>query len=168
MSRLAKKPAVLPQGVQVTVSGSTVTVKGSKGSLSFDLSPGVGAEVKDNEAMIVALPELKHEPFLGLDKSRLNNAIVGVTTGFTKTLELVGVGFRAAVKGNVLDLNLGFSHPCELAIPQGIEVKVEKNTVVQVSGIDKVLVGQFAATIRSKRKPEPYKGKGVKLSLIHI
>jgi large subunit ribosomal protein L6 len=162
MSRLAKKPAILPKGVQITVSGSKVDVKGPKGDLTLILSAGVNVEVDKEEAKIVATEHLKHLPFLGLDKSRLDNAITGVTEGFKKTLELVGVGYRAALKGNNLDLSLGFSHTCELAIPAGIKVEVEKNTTIHVSGIDKALVGQFSATIRSKRPPEPYKGKGVK------
>ena len=162
MSRLAKKPAILPKGVQITVSGSKVDVKGPKGALTLILSEGVNVEVDKEEAKVVATESLKHLPFLGLDKSRLDNAIEGVTDGFKKTLELVGVGYRAALKGNNLDLSLGFSHPCELAIPAGLKVEVEKNTTIHVSGIDKSLVGQFSATIRSKRPPEPYKGKGVK------
>lgn len=162
MSRLAKKPAHIPKGVQVAVTGNKAEIKGPKGSVSISLSPGVKLQVEGELASIVATDQLIHQPFLGLDKSRLNNALVGVTTGFKKTLELVGVGYRAAVKGNILDLSLGFSHPCELTIPQGIEVKVEKNTVIHVSGIDKAEVGQFSANIRSKRPPEPYKGKGVK------
>jgi len=162
MSRLAKKPAKLPSGVQVTVSGDQVTIKGPKGTLSYKLNTGVTIKVANDEALIEATNELTHEPFLGLEKSRLNNAIVGVTEEFTKVLELVGVGYRAAVKGKILDLSLGFSHPCELAIPEGLNVAIEKNTVIKVTGADKALVGQFSATIRSKRPPEPYKGKGVK------
>lgn len=162
MSRLAKKPAILPKGVQVTVSGSKVDVKGTKGTISFTLNEGVNAVVDGEEVSIVATEELKHKPFLGLEISRLKNAIVGVSEGFKKTLQLVGVGYKAAVKGKVIDLSLGFSHPCELTIPEGLTVEVEKNTTIHVSGADKVAVGQFSATIRSKRPPEPYKGKGVK------
>ncbi|MCH9621262.1 MAG: 50S ribosomal protein L6 [Chlamydiia bacterium] len=162
MSRLAKKPAILPKGVQVSVSGREITVKGPKGTISYELNDGVNVEVSENEANIIATDELSHKPFLGLEKSRLINSIIGVTEEFTKVLELVGVGYRAAVKGKILDLSLGFSHPCELAIPEGLKIAVEKNTVVKVTGVDKALVGQFSATIRSKRPPEPYKGKGVK------
>jgi large subunit ribosomal protein L6 len=162
MSRLAKKPAILPKGVEITLIGNKVDVKGPKGAITLLLSPGIKVEVNGESAMVLPTEELTHLPFLGLDKSRLNNAITGVSAGFSKKLELVGVGYRAAVKGKILDLSLGFSHPCELNIPEGIEVKVEKNTLIEVSGIDVVMVGQFSATIRSKRPPEPYKGKGVK------
>jgi large subunit ribosomal protein L6 len=162
MSRLAKKPSQLPKGVEISVSGNTISVKGPKGVLAFELNTGVSVTVDGDIVNVVANDELKHQPFLGLEKSRLDNAILGVSQGYTKTLELVGVGYRAAVKGTILDLSLGFSHPCELIIPDGLTIKVEKNTLVHVSGIDKALVGQFSATIRSKRPPEPYKGKGVK------
>ena len=162
MSRLAKKPAKLPNGVTVNVLDKAIEVKGPKGVLSLNLNEGIRVVLKEDTLIVEEADNLKHYPFLGLDTSRVNNALKGVSEGFTKTLELVGVGYRAALKGNILDLSLGFSHPCELSIPQGIEIKIEKNTVIHVSGIDKVLVGQFSATIRSKRPPEPYKGKGVK------
>jgi len=154
MSKLVKRPTTLPTGVQVTVDGAKVSVKGPKGLITLSLH--------GNTANVVISEAIKHVPFAGLDKARLNNAVIGVSQGYKKTLELVGVGYRAALKGNILDLSLGFSHPCELSIPQGITVEVEKNTKIHVSGTDKVLVGQFSATIRSKRPPEPYKGKGVK------
>lgn len=162
MSRLAKKPATIPNGVQVSLKERNVEVKGPKGLIIFKLSPGVDLKIEENSAVVTAKDTLQHEPFLGLDMSRLTNALVGVTDGYKKTLELVGVGYRAAVKGTTIALSLGFSHPCDLAIPQGIDVKVESNTKIHISGPDKALVGQFSATIRSKRPPEPYKGKGVK------
>ncbi|MCH9617000.1 MAG: 50S ribosomal protein L6 [Chlamydiia bacterium] len=162
MSRLAKKPVELPKGVEVTLAGDLVTVKGPKGSISITLSKGVKVELTKETLAVVGTDELTHHPFLGLDISRLKNALEGVSTGFKKTLELVGVGYKAAVKGSDLDLSLGFSHPCILAIPKSLKVEVEKNTRIHVSGVDKVEVGQFSATIRSKRPPEPYKGKGVK------
>ncbi len=162
MSRLAKKGVALPKGVEVSLDGKKVTVKGPKGSLSFTLNEGVEFTKEADMVGVSAGSDLKHEPFLGLDISRLKNALTGVSTGFKKTLELVGVGYKAAVKGNTVDLSLGFSHPCILDIPEGIKVEVEKNTTIHVSGVDKMVVGQFSATIRSKRPPEPYKGKGVK------
>ena len=162
MSRLAKKPVELPKGVDVSVSGDVVTVKGPKGSLTMKLSKGVKVDLENGMAGVSGTEELSHLPFLGLDISRLKNAIEGVSTGFKKTLELVGVGYKAAVKGKILDLSLGFSHPCELTIPDTLQIEVVKNTTIHVSGVDKVEVGQFSATIRSKRPPEPYKGKGVK------
>lgn len=162
MSRLAKKGLPLPKGVEVTHEGKKVTVKGPKGSLSFTLNEGVELTKESDMVGVTTGADLKHEPFLGLDVSRLKNALTGVSEGFKKTLELVGVGYKAAVKGNTVDLSLGFSHPCVLNIPEGIKVEVEKNTTIHVSGVDKMEVGQFSATIRSKRPPEPYKGKGVK------
>ena len=162
MSKLVKKPTEVPKNVHITIHGSKVDVKGPKGLISLNLNEGISVVIEGDIANIVADKEIKHPPFAGLDKSRLNNAIIGVTQGYKKTLELVGVGYRAAIKGNMLDLSLGFSHPCLLLIPEGITIEVEKNTKIHVSGIDKVIVGQFSATIRSKRPPEPYKGKGVK------
>jgi large subunit ribosomal protein L6 len=162
MSRLAKKPVELPKGVEVTLAGDVVTVKGPKGSISITLNKGVKLELSKETLGVTGSDELTHRPFLGLDISRLKNAVTGVSTGFKKTLELVGVGYKAAIKGSDLDLSLGFSHPCILAIPKSLKVEVEKNTRIHVSGVDKVEVGQFSATIRSKRPPEPYKGKGVK------
>lgn len=162
MSRLAKKAIALPKGVEVSQKGEEVIVKGPKGSLAFTLSEGVKLDLDKDSVGISAGDDLKHEPFLGLDVSRLKNALTGVSTGFKKTLQLVGVGYKAALKGNDLDLSLGFSHPCVLAIPDGIKVEIEKHTTIHVSGVDKMVVGQFSATVRSKRPPEPYKGKGVK------
>jgi large subunit ribosomal protein L6 len=162
MSKLVKKPTELPKDVSITILGRKVDIKGPKGLISLNLNEGISVVVDGNTANVVAEEGISHPPFAGLEKARLNNAIIGVTVGYKKTLELVGVGYRAALKGNKLDLSLGFSHPCELLIPQGITVEVEKNTKIHISGIDKVQVGQFSATIRSKRPPEPYKGKGVK------
>lgn len=162
MSRLAKKPIAIPKGVEVKLNNRTVEVKGPKGKLEVRTSKGVAVKIEENSILIESGETLTHRPFLGLDASRLSNALQGVTDGYSKTLELVGVGYKAAVKGKNIELSLGFSHPCILPMPEGIDVKVESNTKVHVSGIDKALVGQFSATIRSKRPPEPYKGKGVK------
>lgn len=162
MSRLAKKPIKILKNVTVTVKNNDVTVKGPKGTLILHIVDGVVLEIKGDELHFSATEAIERKAFLGLEIRRLENAILGVAQGFEKKLELVGVGFKAAVKGKDVDLSLGYSHPNVLAIPQGLEVKIEKNTLISIIGIDKQLVGQFAATIRSLRPPEPYKGKGIK------
>lgn len=163
MSRKGKLPIPLPKSVEVKVSGTEVTVKGPKGSLAQSLVPGINVKVEDGQ-VIVSIDEngqdLGH--FHGLYRTLINNMVVGTTEGFEKRLEMVGVGYRAAVQGDLLDLQLGFSHPTKLPIPKGLTVKVEKNTLIIISGFDKHLVGQFAATIRSQRPPEPYQGKGIR------
>ncbi len=163
MSRVGKTPVPLKKGVEVTIKDNTVTIKGPKGTLTQNLMVGITVK-EENETLVLSIPEDKEElsAFHGLYRSLINNMVIGVTEGFSKDLELIGVGYRAAVKGNALDLQLGFSHPMLLDIPQGLEVKVEKNTQVTVSGCDKQAVGQFAALVRAKRPPEPYKGKGVR------
>ncbi len=163
MSRLAKKPLELPQGTELNFSNGLVTVKGAKGQLKQDTMPGI--VVKQEEKNIwVSLDEKIHikKPFLGLYLSLIKNMIEGVSKGFEKKLQLIGVGYRAAVSGNSLDLKVGYSHPTLLTIPEGIEVKVEKSVAISVTGIDKRAVGQFAADIRAVRPPEPYKGKGIR------
>lgn len=162
MSRLAKKPIECPKGVEVKLDSKKVSVKGPKGSMDVEIIDGIGVEVADGKVELIAKPELKHTPFLGLNRSLINNAVIGVSEGFEKKLELIGVGFKAAVKGNTLDLALGFSHPCILDIPEGLKVDVVKNTQISITGVDKRVVGQFAATVRALRPPEPYKGKGVR------
>lgn len=162
MSRKGKLPIPLPKNVEVKVSGTEVTVKGPKGTLQQSLVPGIQVQV-ENQQVIVTIPEdqdLGH--FHGLYRALIDNMVKGTTDGFEKRLEMVGVGYRAAVQGDLLDLQLGFSHPTKLPIPKGLTVKVDKNTVIIISGSDKHLVGQFAATIRSKRPPEPYQGKGIR------
>jgi large subunit ribosomal protein L6 len=163
MSRKGKLPIPLPKGVEVKVSDTEVFVKGPKGSLQQKLVPGIQVKVEGNQ-VIVSLDEehsdLNH--YYGLYRALINNMVVGTTEGFEKRLEMVGVGYRAAVQGDLLDLQLGFSHPTKLPIPKGLTVKVDKNTVIIISGFDKHLVGQFAATVRSKRPPEPYQGKGIR------
>ncbi len=163
MSRLAKKPIELPQGTELKSDKGTVTVKGSKGQLQLDLMPGIVVTQEESNVW-VALDEKIHikKPFLGLFRSLIGNMVEGVSKGFEKRLQLIGVGYRAAVSGNKLDLKVGYSHPTELVIPEGIEVKVEKSVTIIVTGIDKRAVGQFAADIRSVRPPEPYKGKGIR------
>lgn len=163
MSRLGKAPIPLPKGVEVKASNSEVEVKGPKDTLKLSLPNGISVKVDEGQ-LIVIYDEASglDKPMHGLYRSLINNAVIGVSTGFSKELSLIGVGYRAAVKGNVLDLQLGFSHPSQVEIPTGIQVTVEKSTLIKVTGANKQLVGQFAADVRSLRPPEPYKGKGVR------
>lgn len=163
MSRKGKLPIPLPKGVEVKVSDAEISVKGPKGALNQKLVPGIRVNVESNQ-VLVSLDEGQNDigHFFGLYRSLINNMVIGTTEGFEKRLEMIGVGYRAAVQGELLDLLLGFSHPTKLPIPKGLTVKVEKNTLIIISGFDKHLVGQFAANIRSKRPPEPYQGKGIR------
>ena len=163
MSRIGKKPVPLPKGVTASVEGQTVKVKGPKGELSVKLVREVSAKV--DEHGITVTPDKDQErsaQMWGLSRSLVNNLVTGVTTGFTQRLEIQGVGYRAAVQGKNLNLQLGFSHDVVYPIPAGIIITSEKPTQLSVSGIDKQLVGQVAAEIRGYRRPEPYKGKGVR------
>ncbi|MGB5215422.1 MAG: 50S ribosomal protein L6 [Anderseniella sp.] len=163
MSRIGKKPVPVPSGVTVTLEGQTVKVKGSKGELQVQLVDLV--EVKHENDEITVSPVDQSKPARsawGLSRTLIANMVTGVTDGFTKTLEINGVGYRAALQGQGLQLNLGYSHDVVYAIPQGIDIKVPKPTEIVVSGIDKQRVGQVASEIRAWRPPEPYKGKGVK------
>lgn len=163
MSRKGKLPIPLPKGIEVKASKNEVSVKGPKGTLHLTMKPGIVIEVEESFVNI-ALDE-KHQDagnFHGLYRSIINNMIIGAEKGFERKLEMIGVGYRAAVHGQNLDLQIGYSHPTQLAIPQGLQVKVEKNTQIFISGIDKQQVGQFAATIRAIRPPEPYQGKGIR------
>ena len=164
MSRIGKAPINVPSGVEVSVNGSTVTVKGPKGTLSRTLIGGITVR-QDGSTLLVERPDEARESrsLHGLSRALVNNMVVGVTEGFAKELEIVGVGYRAEAKGaNALRLNLGFSHPVDFPGPDGITFEVPVQTRIIVKGIDKELVGQVAANIRSIRKPEPYKGKGVR------
>ena len=163
MSRIGKKPVALPKGVTASVDGQTVKVKGPKGELSVKLGREVSAKV--DEHGITITPDKAQEragQMWGLSRSLVNNLVVGVTQGFTQKLEIQGVGYRAAVQGKTLNLQLGFSHDVPYPIPAGISIVTEKPTSIAISGIDKQLVGQVAAEIRGWRPPEPYKGKGVR------
>ena len=162
MSRLTKIPVKMPKGVEVKKNALSVTIKGPKGQVELTIDQGV--EFKEEGGMLhfSAGELLKEAPLLGLHKRRIENAIIGVTEGFEKKLELVGVGYKAALNGKDLGLSLGYSHPCSVPIPDGVTVTVEKNTQVKITGADKQVIGQFAATVRSLRPPEPYKGKGVR------
>ena len=165
MSRIGKLPVAIPAGVTVEVKeGNVVTVKGPKGTLERALAPEMTIKVEDGHVVVTRPSDLKKMKSLhGLTRTLVNNMIVGVSAGYTKTLEINGVGYRAAKSGNKLTLNLGYSHPVEMVDPEGIESKVDQNKII-ISGIDKEKVGQFAAEIRDKRRPEPYKGKGIKYS----
>jgi len=164
MSRIAKAPIAIENGIEVNVNGQTVEVKGSKGTLSIEVHDFVSVTVEDNK-LIFAPKDASNKygwAMAGTMRSLVSNLVIGVSTGWSKTLTLIGVGYRAAMKGKVLDLNLGFSHPVEFQIPEGIEIAVPSNTEIIVSGSNKQLVGQVAADIRSYRPPEPYKGKGIR------
>lgn len=169
MSRIGKKPVPLPKGVTASVDGKLVKVKGPKGELSVKLVPQVDAKVEADG--ITVTPNLNMDQarqMWGLSRTLVNNLVVGVTTGFQQKLEINGVGYRAAVQGKNLNLQLGFSHDVAYPIPAGITITAEKPTQLTVAGIDKQLVGQVAAEIRNYRRPEPYKGKGVKYAEEHI
>ena len=165
MSRVAKKPVNLPEGVTVTVDAGSVTVKGAKGTLSLPLAEGVLVEQVD-KAINVKLAEgaAVQEAKAGSTRAHLANMVEGVTKGFERKLELVGVGYRAAVQGKSLNLTLGFSHPVVYPVPEGIEIATPTQTEILIKGINRQQVGQVAAEIRAYRSPEPYKGKGVRYS----
>ena len=163
MSRVGNKPIDLPSGVDLEVDGASVTVKGSKGELSRQFSERIGFSVDDGVVMVTRPDDSRESKALhGLSRALLNNMVVGVSEGFTKQLEIQGVGYRAALKGRDLELQVGFSHPVVVEAPEGVTLDVPEPTRISVSGIDKELVGQVAADIRSIRPPEPYKGKGIR------
>ena len=163
MSRVGKKSIIVPDKVTVKIDGSTINVDGPKGKLSWELPEGITATLEGTELTVSRASESrKHRALHGTSRSLISNMVTGVSQGFVKDLEIIGVGFRAAVKGNLLDLNLGKSHPINHPIPQGLTVTVTDNTKVKVEGVDKQVVGQFAAEVRAYYPPEPYKGKGVR------
>ncbi|MGA2079104.1 MAG: 50S ribosomal protein L6 [Holophaga sp.] len=162
MSRIGKKPVALPKGVKVTVHGAEAVVEGSKGSLRCPIPKGITVDVKaDSISLTRANDEAQSRAFHGLARALINNAVQGVTTGWKKELDIVGVGYKAALESGGVRLDLGYSHPINYVAPAGITIGVEKNTHLTVTGIDRQLVGQVAADLRKFRKPEPYKGKGV-------
>ena len=162
MSRIGKKPVALPQGVTAAVAGGMVTVKGPKGELKLKLAPDVDAALGEHGITITPRATERARAMWGMQRTLVHNLVEGVTHGYTSKLEISGVGFRAAVQGKNLQLQLGFSHDVLYPIPAGIQITCEKPTAITVTGIDKQLVGQVAAEIRGFRPPEPYKGKGVK------
>jgi large subunit ribosomal protein L6 len=162
MSRIGRKPVTVPAGVTVELAGRHVKVTGPKGTLELDLMPGINVEQGEGVLNVTkAVENVDTQASYGLMRTLVDNMVVGVSQGFTRALEINGVGFRAAVAGNTINLSLGFSHPVVFNIPEGVEAKIEKN-VITLSGYDKQAVGQAAANLRALKKPEPYKGKGIK------
>lgn len=169
MSRVGNSAIAIPSGVTVSQQDGVVVVKGKNGELSAPLHSEVELVVADDVATVKPRRKTKLSQSLwGTMRATINNMVVGVGEGFTRKLEINGVGYRAAMQGNKLVLNLGYSHPVEMAVPAGLTVAVENNTQINISGADKQLLGQFASEIRSKRPPEPFKGKGVKYANEHI
>ena len=162
MSRIGKKPVALPKGVKVTIHGAEAVVEGSKGTLRCPIHAGITVDVQADSINLTRVSdEAQYRAFHGLTRALINNSVLGVTTGWKKELDIVGVGYKAAMEGPSLRLDLGYSHPINYSAPEGITIAVEKNTHLTGTGIDRQLVGQVAADIRKFRKPEPYKGKGV-------
>lgn len=169
MSRIAKSPVELPSGVEASVKGQQISVKGSKGSLEMSLHTSVEVKQEDNVLTFAARDGAKFSRAMsGTTRALVNNMVVGVTTGWEKKLQLIGVGYRAQAKGKVLNLTLGFSHPVNYALPEGVTAETPSQTEIVLNGIDKQLVGQAAAEIRAFRPPEPYKGKGVRYADEHV
>ncbi|MCX6138309.1 MAG: 50S ribosomal protein L6 [Ignavibacteriales bacterium] len=163
MSRIGRKPVPIPKGVKIEISAKAITVAGAKGELTAALHPDVTVEVKGEEVLVTRHSDVKeHRSLHGLYRALIANMVKGVTDGFARKLELVGVGYRAEIKGKVLQLALGYSHPIIFRAPEGIKVEAPTQTSIMITGIDKQLVGLVAAKIRSFRPPEPYKGKGIK------
>ena len=165
MSRIGKKPVKVPQGVTVKVEAGGIVVSGGKSHLRTPLPPGITAKVEGDEIRVLRDQDTKQKKSLhGLIRALLANSVRGVTEGFTRELDIVGIGYRAQMAGRQLQLSLGYSHPVEFNVPEGIEIRVDKQTHLVVSGADRHLVGQVAANIRRLRGPEPYKGKGIRYS----
>jgi large subunit ribosomal protein L6 len=163
MSRIAKKPVAVPAGVEIKIDGQAVSIKGKNGQLSLDAHPAVAVEQAEGEVKFAPRDGSKQSMALtGTVRSLVNNMVVGVSEGFNKTLTLQGVGYRAQAKGKVLNLTLGFSHPIDYELPEGVSAETPNPTTVIISGADKQAVGQVAAEVRGFRPPEPYKGKGVR------
>ena len=163
MSRTGKKPVTIPSGVTASVEGGVVSMKGPKGTLSIPMADEVTYSLEDDKLTVAPANGTKRaRSFWGMQRTLIANLVTGVTEGYTKVLEITGVGYRANAQGKTLKLQLGYSHDVDFPVPEGIEIKTPDNTTVEISGIDKQKVGQVAAEIRRWRKPEPYKGKGIK------
>jgi large subunit ribosomal protein L6 len=163
MSRIGKLPIRVPANVKVQIADNLVRIEGPKGKLEHRLPPGVKAELSDGTLSVARQDDSRSARALhGLTQRLINNMVVGVASGFTRTLEIVGVGYRAEARGQALHLSLGYSHPIVFQLPAGIQVRVEKQTTITLEGVDRQLLGETAATIRRLRPPEPYKGKGIK------
>ena len=169
MSRIGNRKLVVPEGVSVTVENNQVTVKGPKGELSLEIKENITVQVEENAVVVTRANEEKTTKAMhGTTNANIKNMIEGVTHGFKKGLEIIGVGYRFTMKGNTLVINAGYSHPVELEVPAGLTVEAISNTEISVSGIDKIKVGEFAANIRKVRQPEPYKGKGIRYKNEHV
>ena len=169
MSRIGNRKLVIPEGVTITEENNVVTVKGPKGELTTKLAENITIKVEGNTLEVLRSNDNTNTKTMhGTINALINNMMTGVTKGFEKGLEIIGVGYRFQLKGNVLVISAGYSHPVEMEIPEGITVEVPSNTEVTVKGIDKVLVGEFAANIRKVRQPEPYKGKGIRYKDEHV
>ncbi len=169
MSRIAKRPVELIDGAKASINGSEISVEGKNGKLSLTLHDAV--QVKEEDGQLHVSPKVEDKPswaMAGTMRSLVNNMVIGVTEGYKKELKLIGVGYRAAIQGNKLNLTLGYSHPIDFAIPEGIKIEAPSQTDLVVSGADKQLVGEVSAKIRAFRPPEPYKGKGVRYADEHI
>ena len=163
MSRIGKRPVAIPGGVTASIENGTLSVKGPKGNLTLGMSDLVEYKVEDGQISIMPANDTKAaRSHWGMQRTMVSNLVEGVTAGFTKILDIKGVGYRANAQGKTLKLQLGYSHDVDLSVPEGLEVKTPDQTTVEISGIDKQAVGQFAAEVRRWRKPEPYKGKGIK------
>jgi large subunit ribosomal protein L6 len=163
MSRIGKRPVAIPSGVSAEIADGVLTVKGPKGALALSLRDEIAYKVEDGSISVLPANDSKQaRAFWGMQRTLVDNLVTGVTQGYTKTLEITGVGYRANAQGKNLKLQLGYSHDVDFAVPEGIEIKTPDNTTIEISGIDKQKVGQVAAEIRRWRKPEPYKGKGIK------
>ena len=163
MSRIGKRPVPLPSGVTATTEGRVLSVKGPKGTLTLQMRDEITYDISDDGISVQPANDTKQaRAFWGMQRTNVQNLVTGVTEGFTKVLEISGVGYRAQAQGKNLKLQLGYSHDVNVAVPEGLEVKTPDNTTVEISGIDRQKVGQLAAEIRRWRKPEPYKGKGIK------
>ncbi len=169
MSRIGKQPVTIPDGVNVQLADREITITGSKGTLKRNIIDNISVEVKENTIVVdTMVNSTKVNAFRGLTRSLINNMVLGVTEGFRKVLLIEGVGYRAAVKGNTLVLNVGYSHPVDFELPENVKASVDGNTKITLESIDKELLGLVAAKIRQVRAPEPYKGKGIRYENEHI
>jgi len=169
MSRIGKKPVDLPSGVKAAVANNIITVEGAKGKLTYNIPPRFKVEVKDNKVSVTRPSEEKQDKAThGLIRSLINNMAIGVSAGYKKELEITGVGFKAAVQGKVLNIQLSYTHPINFDIPEGITIETPKPTNIVIKGIDKTRVGEVAAKLRDFYRPEPYKGKGIRYNDEHV
>jgi len=169
MSRIGKKPVALPVGVKATIADRAITIEGKLGKLSYTMAPRFKAEVKDNSVLVSRPSDEKQDKAThGLIRSLINNMIIGVNDGYKKELEITGVGFKAAVQGKILNIQLSYTHPINYNIPDGITIETPKPNIIIIKGIDKAKVGEAAAKIRDYYRPEPYKGKGIKYAGEHV